>query len=233
MITSTEKQVCSFHIALAVLLVTGLFLVFGASSAKAQTEFQPGVKAGVTSMTVGGDNVSDEIDRRTGFVVGGFVKIDLGGPIGLRPEITYVQKGSSSESTIIIDSEGNETQVESTTKLDYIELPVLLDVYIPVEGNIAPRIFAGPTVGFNINAEAETEASGGSSTTDLSDAVSDTEFGVAFGAGIDIEADFGTVLIDARYQLGLTNILDESNFGEFDVGTSRNQGFAVGLGVAF
>ena len=45
------------------------------------------------SMTLGGDNVSGGLDGRTGFVAGGFVKIDLGGPIGLRPEITYIQKG--------------------------------------------------------------------------------------------------------------------------------------------
>lgn len=172
-------------------------------------------------MTLGGDGVdSDETNRRTGFLIGGFVLVDAG-LIAVQPELMYIQKGASQEETF------NGTTVTQTVKLDYIEVPVLVKLQVPLEEGITPSVFAGPTLGLNVTAEAEAEAEGESATEDISDDVSGTDFGLALGGGVDIDFPFGTLMGDIRYGFGLTSIDDS---GEYD--SVRNRGFMITAGLA-
>jgi len=204
-------------------LLLAVFLAFTVTPAQAQTDISPGVRAGVDFMTLEGDDVDgDNFDRRTGFMVGGFALIDFEGPFALQPELAYVQKGSTSEITT------GGTTFNAINKLDYIEIPVLAKFQIPVEGSFSPNIFAGPALGFNVNAEREVEGGGQSSGQDVSDEISGTEFSLAFGAGADIGLGAGTLSFDFRYGLGLTSIAD-TDADQF----VRNQGFMITAGYAF
>jgi hypothetical protein len=162
-------------------------------------------------MTLGGDE-TDGLDSRTGFLIGGFATIDFGAPVLVQPELTYVQKGASAE---INDS-------DITQKLDYIEIPVLVKYKIPA-GGFSPNLFAGPALGFNINAERSN-----GDTQDISDSTSGTEFGLYLGAGADFGLSAGTLSVDARYNLGLSNILDTDGDA-----SQNNQGFMITAGFAF
>jgi opacity protein-like surface antigen len=196
---------------LALVLFLGAGLIFTATPAQSQTDISPGVRAGVDFMSVGGDD-TDGFDSRTGFLIGGYATIDFGAPVLVQPEIMYIQKGASAE---IGDT-------EITQKLDYIEIPVLAKYQIPA-GGFSPNVFAGPALGFNINAERSN-----GDTQDISDSISGTEFGLYFGAGADFGLSAGTVSIDARYNLGLTNILDTDGDA-----SQNNQGFMITAGFAF
>lgn len=199
----------AFLVALCVFTATP---AMGQMSGMDGTSIKPGVRAGVDFMTVGGDDADDDVERRTGFMVGGFALVDFGGPLALQPELTYTQKGATNPDTDV------------TTKLDYIEIPVLAKFQVPVSGPVSPNIFAGPTLGFNVTSELEDD---NGNTQDLNN-VSGTEFGLAFGGGVDFGVSSGTLMIDFRYELGLTSI-DDSN-ADLSI---NNQGFMVTAGFAF
>jgi hypothetical protein len=175
-------------------------------------DIKPGARAGLTFMTLGGDDAADNLDRRTGLIVGGFALVDFAGPFALQPELTYIQKGAENP------------DLDTTTKLDYIEIPVLAKFQVPLSGPVSPSLFAGPTLGFNVVSEDEDDEG---NTQDL-DNISGTEFGLAFGGGVDVGLSAGTLMVDVRYGLGLSNVLDS----DADQ-SANNQGFMITAGFAF
>ena len=148
------------------------------------------------------------------------------GPLALQPELRYIQRGYGVDVTFT--GLGQEITAEGTLKLDYIDVPVLARFEFPSAG-ITPHVFAGPTVGFNVSAEQETEAMGNTETEDISDTVSGTDFGLEFGGGVDFGIGAGTVTVDARYGLGLTDIPDTDN-SDFSL---TNRALMVTAGFAF
>jgi len=229
------------------LVVLGLLAFVGLSPLQTQAQevdITPGIKGGVNFADLGGDDAEfflqlisggegsdDSSETRTGIVAGGFALIDFDGPFALQPEVLYVQKGTKVEGELEDPILGETVSFSSTIKLDYIEVPILAKFQIPLEGNIAPNIFAGPAVAFNINAEVEAEAGGESNTTDLSDLgveVSTADFGLQVGAGVDFDIGSGrTIMLDARYEFGLSSIPSE---GDADI---TNQGIRITAGFGF
>jgi len=210
----------------AAALFTLFFLLIGILPLPAQAQLgqgidiKPGVRAGVNFMTLGGQNISDNFNRRTGFIVGGFVLADAGF-VAVQPELMYIQKGASIERQTF-----DGTTVTSTLKLNYIEVPFLIKLQAPLEEGITPNVFLGPTLGLNVAAEFETEGGGESATRDIS--ANRAEFGLALGGGVDVDLDAGTLMIDARYEIGLTNAT-----GSLDsINSDTNRGFVITAGFA-
>jgi len=223
---------------LALVLLLGGGLVFTATPAQAQVDITPGVRAGFVSASFGGDtdqfgqaflgiqridNV--ETGRRAGFSIGGFAIVDFGGPFALQPELRYIQRGYGMDVSVT-GFGGQQTTLEGTLKVDYLDVPVLARFEFPTSG-FTPHVLAGPRIGFNINAEQKTEGGGQSSTEDISEGVSGTEFGLELGAGADFRIGAGTVIVDVRYGLGLTDVPDGGDL------SLSNRAFMVTAGVAF
>lgn len=216
-----------------------LFLVLSmaalsASPAFGQLDIKPGVRVGGNFATLGGDDaelvftLGDQgqeipIDRRTGFMVGGYALIDFAGPFALQPELLYVQKGAQVETEFSF--QGQTQTITSTLQLSYLELPVLAKLQVPLSGPVSPNVFAGPSVGINVASSQETESGGQSESEDVE--VSGTDFGLTVGAGVDVGLGVGTVNVDLRYGLGLSNIPSE---GDASV---KNRGIGVTAGLTF
>ena len=132
------------------------------------------------------------------------------GILGGQLEASYIQKGTKEASTgsIVDDSE---------IKLDYLELAALLKAGLPL-GIVRPGVFGG--VGFDIKLSCSV---GGSDCED----VKSTDFVGILGG--DIGVYFGSFAIwgDARYNIGLSDISDISDF-EY-----KNQGWTFQAGVGF
>ena len=200
-----------------------------ATGVNAATKCQIGVKAGMAIQELDGDDVTDNVGSRTGFVGGGYFQADFSKSLGVRVEGLYFMKGASA------DSAG----IEATVKLDYIEFPVLLVANIPVSETARLSVFGGPTFGFNSKAEVEASAFGLSGTLDIGDAVKSFEFGLTFGAGLSF--DVGSVILglDGRYGFSMSTIADEDfvdQSGATNVGTDadvKNQGFAFMASLGF
>jgi hypothetical protein len=119
----------------------------------------------------------------------------------IQPEAYYTMKGSTRE----IDN------VQLTFSVDYIEVPVLLKLIIPLKGsNIRPSVFAGPSVSFNTTAKTKIEVDGESEEEDIDD-VKSTEYGLVFGGGLGFMIGKNELGFDIRYILGLST-LDDSDF---------------------
>ena len=102
--------------------------------------------------------------------------------------------------------------LKGTIKLSYLEIPVLAKIAIPTQGSVKPVLIIGPSLSFKLSAEAEgemeVEGYSESEEIDISDEVSGVDFGLVFGAGVDVLLASGTLTFDARYNLGLTNVPD-------------------------
>jgi len=207
-------------------VVVAAAMLVAAAGAHAAVKSQVGVKGGISIQKLGGDDAdSDQLDSRTGFVGGGYYQADFSTNFGVRIEALYFMKGAKA------DSAG----IELTVKLDYIEFPVLAMAHVPVSDNGRISFFAGPTLGFNTNAELEASYAGLSASVDFGDAIKSFEFGLTFGAGLSFDVGSVCLGIDGRYGLGLTSIADIDFFGDAGVQDPdiKNRGFAVMALVGF
>ncbi len=240
-----HRLIISFAIGVVCVLFYPLVLP---EPAKAQVDTYIGVQGGFASMTAGGDRTR-ELGRRTGFVVGGLAVLDFPGSIGLRPQLSYIQKGGDfSSETAIRDARGNRIGGDGELIRNYLELSMPVEYQIPFTRRGVTRLFAGPTFGWNVKAETKTVVSGdrrpggnGTQTfTAESFDIRNYEAGFVFGGGLSYGVGVGTVLMDIRYQIGLSNT--RKSYIRPDGTTAdtpffsltpdaRNQGFVVVLGI--
>jgi len=179
-------------------IITILFMAAGTVSAQ---NINIGTKIGLNSYTINTDN-SSNFDSKLGMHAGLLGHIHLNSQFALQPEIVYSMQGAKSGNTDL--------------KLDYINIPVILQ-YMFDNGF---RLQAGPQLGLLVNAKADN-----SSSVDIKDDFKTFDAGLSFGASyVHPPTDFG---IDLRYNLGLTDISENSNV------TSTNRGFQIGIFYLF
>lgn len=179
-------------------------LTMPAASLAAQTTV--GLKAGVSFATL--SNKEPDWDSRTGFA-GGISFEMRAGAIGLQPEILYVQKGVKN----------NGAPSTTARKLDYLEVPLLLKLTVPVPA-LQPFVVAGPSVGFRMTCKV------GEIDCD-DDAVKSTDWGAVLGAGLRLGGDKG-IIVEGRYTWGLKDI-DNIGAGV----NSKTRTFLLLAGVSF
>jgi hypothetical protein len=165
-----------------------------------------GIKAGLNIYTINNDN-NAKYDPKAGLNLGLIGHIHLTKQLAFQPEIVYSGQGAK------FTTAGVETKIN----LDYINLPLLFQ-YMFDNGF---RIQAGPQIGFLVNAKSKT----GSNATDIKNNLKTVDFGLGAGVGyVHPPTGFG---VDARYNLGLSNINDNSTV------KSYNRGFQVGVFYLF
>jgi len=190
-----------------------------------------GFQGGLSLATLGGSDADletgDEKSYRKGLSVGAFLAVPLSDQLSLQPELLYAQKGM-----ILTDTEvGIEEEVELTLRLNYIEVPLLLRINVPTEGNIAPHFLVGPAIGFKASCELGVEEDGESFDVDCDEAEGDTksiDFGGVIGAGVGIVVGPGEIVLGARYTLGLMSIDDSGE--DLDI---KNRTFSFLAGYSF
>lgn len=171
---------------LALLVVTGMTL-------NAQrADF--GIKGGLNLSSWSNNNDSRGYPNRTGFHAGLFSQIHVSPNIAVQPELVY-----SSQGTKYMDNINREHNLQ----MNYLNIPVMIQA--KVGGGLYAQ--AGPQVGFLLNTKDKL----GDVETDffVKDDFKKTDVALGFGLGYAGASPFG---IDARYNLGLTNInADRSN----------------------
>lgn len=115
----------------------------------------------------------------------------------IQPEILYSAKGQKLEFD-------NYTQF---INLNYLEIPILFKLLIPA-GIITPSLYAGPAFASKLGKVNGKDVSDGDvqywTDENTDKCVNGFDFGIAMGGDIGIKAGPGTIIIDARYTLGLT-----------------------------
>jgi hypothetical protein len=190
-------------------------LLFLACSAQAQFL---GIKAGANAAVLDGERVSLSTDYKLTYHAGVFYNYNLFGPISLRPELLYSLQGS----------EFKDAQQDFTTKLHYLNLPLLLDIKVgPV------HLQGGPQFGLLLSAqEAGVLLTGYSPTTgqpqytNVSGQVTDQykrrDFSLCGGLELEVTKNFS---LGGRLNTGLTNVEDYKDIRSANDPRLRNRVF--------
>lgn len=120
---------------------------------------------------------------------------------------------------LIYSMQGNKAKAEGvtqTTKLDYINIPILANVY--VTKGLAVKLGVQPA--FNVRDKVKLSGSGASIEAEDVGAES-----FDFSIPVGLSYEFNNVVIDARYNFGVTNIADG--------GDAKNSVFQFTLGYKF
>ncbi len=185
------------NVAIAAILMT--------ATAQAQN-INIGIKGGLNIYNINNSNGA-KYDNLLGFNLGLIGHIHLAKQLALQPELVYSAQGAK------YTTGGVQTKVQ----LGYINVPILLQ-YMFDNGF---RLEAGPQVGFLVNAKAKTP----NLTVDIKDNLKKVDVGLGAGIGyVNPATNFG---IDARYNLGLSNINDNTS------SKSTNRGFQIGVFYLF
>ena len=131
----------------------------------------------------------EETNSITGFAGGGFIRFGVG-RLGIQLEALSMTKGYEQEGT------------DLKTKIDYVEVPLLLHVPLTMGQSFAPYVIAGPSLAFDI--DCETEAADGASGDCLDR--EKTDFGLSAGGGLGFAVGPGALLLEGRYTWGLKDI---------------------------
>jgi hypothetical protein len=197
--------------------VLGLFQV---TTSTAQTA-RSGIKGGFNASNLYIDNVNDR-NPRYGFNVGLFTQVPIiKGILYLQPEIGYSTKGTTARYNIL-----NTFQGETTFKLDYAEVPLLLTYKI---GNVID-IQAGAYGGYLVNASSKSKSDNGSSSEVLLNKDNYKSFDYGLSAGLNIY--FGKLMVGTRYNHGLQQIANTESARTF-LGDSKNSVGQVHIGFTF
>ena len=189
--------------------------VVGMNAQNVNTEaLQLGVRAGLNMANLNGDIPAGiKTKSLTGFHVGLFTEFPVAPKFSVQPEVIYSEQGAKLESSI----EGINTSADM--KLQYINVPILAKYYIADGFNLQ----AGPQIGFLTGAKIK----GDGDEIDIKDDLKGTDFGLLLGAGYKMPMG---LTIDARYNLGFSNIYDDNELDDIKL---KNGVFQVGLGYQF
>lgn len=182
------------------IMMFSAFFTFTVFSLMAQ-ETSFGLKAGFNSSSVKVKDGTD-YDSKSGFHAGGLAHIHINKHFAVQPELVFSMQGGE--------------RTNSRLSLDYLNIPVALQ-YMAGEGF---RLQTGPQLGFLLSAESKF----GDLEVDVDDVYSTVDFSWLFGAGYIFSSGLG---IDARFNLGISNISDDTDF------EARNRVFQVGLFYQF
>ena len=131
-------------------------------------------------------------------VLGAFAEIGISRQFALRPEVNYVVKGTSSNYVVDFGG-GGPWDVTEEVRLGYLQIPVLANYILPVEGKLRPSIFAGPAVAFNLTGKSEVAGYGDSRDGDKDIAnVKGTDFSMVFGAAVSFPLGKETAHMDVN-----------------------------------
>jgi hypothetical protein len=170
-------------------------LLFGAANLFAQTSAitGKGFKLGLNlAKSTGSDATGAK--TRVGGIFGGFMTYSINDLFAIQPELFFSAKGSKRDVT------GGTASV----KLNYLEIPVLFRVQLAGGTKFKPNFYAGPEIGFLLTAKYS-PASG--SDMDVKNDYKSTDFGLIGGVGAEYPIGSGKLLIDIRYDAGLSKVV--------------------------
>lgn len=179
--------------------------IFLTSAAMAQ-HVNIGIKGGLNIYNINNEN-NVKYDPKVGFNVGLLGHVHLAKQVALQPELVYSAQGAKYTTA----------GVETKLKLDYLNIPILIQ-YMFDNGF---RIQAGPQIGFLLGAKAKS----GNVEIDFKDNLKKVDFAIGAGVGyVHPATGFG---VDARYNIGLSNINDNNG------SKSYNRGLQLGVFYLF
>ena len=149
---------------------------------------------------------ADDSESRIGLAVGAELEYQMTDIFSISGGLLYSQQGC----------EWSEDGRTETMKLDYINIPILANVY--VVKNLAVKVGIQPA--FNVNSKAKASQGDASSEAGL-DAAKTFDFSIPIG----LSYEYKNFVLDGRYNFGVTKTLDTAD--------CKNSVFQLTLGYKF
>ena len=168
--------------------------------------FQP--KIGMSVSTIAG---ADDAKSRIGLAAGGEFMYQVSDVVGISFGAIYSQQGAKGT----YDSDG------ITWKMDYINVPILANMYsfkgFAVKAGLQASFKVSNKVSMNgVTVDAD-KFGAEINTTDLS-------------IPVGMSYEFNNIVVEARYNFGLTNIMDTKNLGYEESESCKNSVFQFTIG---
>jgi hypothetical protein len=226
-----------------------LVLVLAAmSTLPAHSQMKFGLKGGTTVSSF--SHGQPHTGTKVGYTAGVFGAYSFSDLLGVQVEAAYFQQGGTwirfkDDTRFGANADFFTKNVTSSAiTLHNLEVPVLMRLTVPVETEVKPVFFAGPSIGFNLHATERYERTG-----ELAEGVFVTAGGskvvtsqynlyqVGATAGLGLEIPMGSVnlLVDARYRYGINPVLNTFSYVEYNGVASKlySNSFAFTLGLGF
>ncbi len=181
------------------LVVAGLVLAPAAARAQKSGAMQWGPVVGLNFATFGGSSATD-VGTRTGIALGVQGQRVLSPNLFLRVGALYSMRGATYNNP------------SGTAKVNVIEIPVSLGYEFAMSGSkLAPYVMAGGQLAFKASCNVESGGVTEDCNTALGTTVASTDFGINLGGGVSFPMGKARLMVDARYYIGMTNLV--SNLG--------------------
>ena len=208
-----------------------------AMSAMAQVQVGPKLGANFNKKADGIDTPEGTKEPfKVGINIGAAFSFSINENFAIAPELIFSQKGFKYK-----EEDGDDSYSVTT---NYIDLPILARVSF---GDATKGyVNAGPTFGYWLGGSEKYTEEGESEKAkivfaDNESEVSEddsfypkefynrTEIGAAIGGGVMFDTGAGNLLLDLRYNAGLTNLVDKDLMEAADIKKQKNSGLSLSI----
>jgi hypothetical protein len=199
-----------------------------ASSGSGNLTSAIGIKGGWNMGFLNGqdaDLANTETSFRQNFRAGAFWEFLVAPIVSLQLEADYSREGQRYKGTGVI-SENRDID------LSYIEVPLLIKVYFPLDVPTHPFVYAGPQIAFKTSVNTNNIVSVGpfglNTGSNLDEHAKSVVGGIAVGAGLRQDLEKIMLMLDVRLTQGVTKTFNDNTFNRVYNGT-----FSVSAGIGF
>jgi len=208
-----------------IIILCTLFL--SANAIAQDQKVKLGIKAGLNLATLTLDESELDSSSKAGFTAGAMVEIPMAKKFSLQPEILYSQQGTK---TSFSDSDVTNSNYESTIKLNYLNIPVMLKYYV-IEGL---SVQAGPQIGILLKANNKYQDNflgyDNQESFDLKEYSSGIDTSLNVGLGYQFKDKFYT---DLRYNISYSNVFKDGDTNHFIDNDMKNRVLQITIGYFF
>jgi hypothetical protein len=197
---------------------------------------QPGIKGGMSISALQSSNedyrplLGYEVswvqngtsNPRFGLQLGLFYTFRLSDNLNFQPELLYSQRGYQFDQTPLYNT-------NYTLKLNYLEVPALINYKLQFEWSFYPTITAGPYAALKLSSDKQIIIAGEEFKGEVS-SVNSFDYGLVIGLGAEFNFWDGQIILDLRINWGLSNIMTQPD--EF-ISLSDNPGTVKTRAVTF
>lgn len=202
-----------------IMLVAAMLVMVTAVSA----QMNLGIKGGVNMSNFYGDELNDN-NVKIGFHIGLAADYDFAYNSAIQTGLFFTTKGAKYNNTV------GELSGDVNVNPMYMQLPVHYAYKIDVSPGTRVVLHAGPYAAFGVGGKSKISGSLGSVGAEIeTDVFGDDGFLKRFdaGLGLGVGAEFGPLLLDLGWDMGLVNIVDSSE------GDLKNQNAYLSVGYRF
>ena len=192
-------------------LMTTISMAVNAQPQPWDNTWSIGPELGVSFSKFGTDADTDYI---TGLIFGGFLTYSVQNTHAFTGKILYYQKGARDEAS------------NTSTRLNYIEVPLVARLFFNRSGIVRPNIFGGPSLGFLTTVKGKVGTGEFQNINEYKDSFKTFDLGIGIGLGLNIKLDnLVRFIVDTRYTYGFNDVSTATSY-------VNNQSIAISAGLA-